>query len=98
MQDNVIYKENRASTGIFIILLMFTMIMIFFLGYQLMYGPIGSKPAPDWILALFVVFFLLTTLNFSHLRIKLTDDFIRVNYGLIGTKLKLGRRFSLRRR
>lgn len=87
MKDHIIYIENRASIGIFVLLFLFTIAMSAYFVIQLIYGPIGSDPAPNWFLVLFIVFFLLTTINFSHIRIKLTDEYIKVNYGLFGTRL-----------
>ena len=88
MQDNILYKENRASFGIFVILFLVSLTMVVYLVIQLIYGPVGSKPSPDWVLALLVLIFILSTINFSHIRILLTDEHIKVYYGLFGTTLK----------
>lgn len=87
MKDNIIYKEKRASIGIFVLLFSFTIAMAVYFVVQLFYGPLGSNPAPDWFLALLTVLFFLLSINFSHIEIKLTDQYIKVSYGIFSRTL-----------
>ena len=87
MKENIIYRERRASTGIFALLFFVTIAMIVWFVFQLTRGPVGSNPAPDWVLGLLIVLFALLTINFRHIEIKLTDEYIKVSYGIFSTRL-----------
>jgi hypothetical protein len=52
--------------------------------YQLNYGPVGDRPAPDWFYAMMFFIFLVIGLlvtNFNVLTIKATDFGITAGYG-----------------
>lgn len=87
MKENSIYREKRASTGIFLLLLFVTIVMIAYFLVQLIYGPVGSDPAPTFFLAGFALFFILLTINFRYISIKLTDEYIKVSYGIFSKTL-----------
>ena len=87
MKNNIIYKEKRTSTGIFGLLLFFTIAIVVFFGFQLIYGTVGSNPSPNWFRALFIALFILLTINFRHIEIKLTDEYIKVSYGIFSKTL-----------
>ena len=86
MDNNILYKESVFSKGITIILGIFSVLISVLFIVQLSSGPVGSKPAPNLILGIMTGFFILTTINFSFLRITMTDKYIRIAYGIIGSK------------
>ena len=75
-------KEKIFSKGIFMILSLVSLIMTLFVILQLIFGPLGTKPAPNFILILMVVFFILLTWNFSFLTVELNDSGVSVKYGI----------------
>jgi hypothetical protein len=50
--------------------------------YQVLIGPLGEHPAPNWFLLFLFVLFLAITLTFSRLRIIITSRAITVGYGI----------------
>lgn len=87
MISKELYKERLFSKGIFIILSFFTLLMAIYLFSQIIIGPLGPKPAPNWILIILVVFFVLCTINFSYINTSLTQEYIKVNYGIFSMRL-----------
>lgn len=66
------------------ILSVFTALMLFLLIYQLAFGPVGNRPAPDWFYLL-MFFFLggITVLvsNFREMTTRITSQSITVGFG-----------------
>jgi len=85
MPNEPLYRERRFSAGIFFILAAVFLIMAGFLIAQLILGPLGSKPAPTWVLALLTGVFLLPMLNFAFLTLTLTNEGVRVAYGVFSS-------------
>ena len=85
MSTEFLYRERRFSAGIFFILAAVFLIMAAFLVTQLVLGPLGSKPAPTWLLALFTGVFFLPMLNFAFLTLTLTSEGVRVAYGVFSS-------------
>jgi hypothetical protein len=83
MSTDTLYTERRFSLGIFLILSIIALLMASFLIAQLVLGPLGSKPAPTWLLALLTGLFLLPAANFAFLSLRLTPEGVTVAYGLI---------------
>ncbi len=88
MPTETLYHERRFSAGIFIILTVVFLIMAGFLIAQLALGPLGSKPAPTWVLALMTGLFSLPMINFAFLTLTLTTEGVTVGYGVIRTTLR----------
>ena len=88
MSDKPHFKERVPSVGITVILGLVTAgIGVFFL-YSLIYGPVGSKPAPAWLLGVIFGLFVLVTVNFMAIRIRIDDLGVRVSYGLFAATLR----------
>jgi len=51
--------------------------------YQRLVGPVGTHPAPDWILLAVALLLLVITVNFAILTVKITLHGISVSYGFI---------------
>ena len=88
MEENILYEENRLSIGMIIIVGSITLILTYFLIHQLLFGPTGTKSVPTYILIFLVVLFALSTINFSRIRIRLTDSGMSVYYGILGSERK----------
>lgn len=87
MQTNSIYEEKILSKGITGILTIFTASLLFVLVYQILIGPIGTRPAPNWFLLLLFLLFLGVTINFSRLKIRITLQSINAGYGIFKHKV-----------
>ncbi len=87
MQPGSIYEEKLFSKWITIILASVTGIMLFFLVYQLVKGPLGTKPAPTWFLLVLTLLFLGVTINFSRVIIRITPEHVSLGYGLFKHKI-----------
>lgn len=70
----------------FLLMVVISLLMLFFYLYQLVTGPLGTKPAPDWFyLVMFVSFIGISYLvgNFRNLTTKLSSQGITVAYGKV---------------
>ena len=87
MEKPILYRETVPAYFMAVLFLAIACWMGFCLHYQLNYGPIGSRPAPNNFYVAGIVFALLILLNFGAIRIRLTDVDVRVSYGLFGKTL-----------
>ncbi len=83
MQGDNLYEEKVPlkwwMTGI---LTAFTVGFLFVLVYQILVGPIGTYPAPNWFFLLMFLLFLGVVINFSRLSIRITHLSVRISYGI----------------
>ena len=84
MDGEIDFIEKRISWGIILILGLITTGILFWFVYQLINGPVGTKPAPNWFLGTMSLVFVLLTINFSSIHTLITSEGIRVKYGLFG--------------
>ena len=79
-QENVLWKESTPFWvfigAMLIVLLSFVLLFIL----QLIYGPIGTKPAPNWVFAIFIAIFSLLTLAFWKYDVVLCAEGIKVGF------------------
>lgn len=88
MQANNIYEEKmllKFQTGILTIV---TASLLFVLVYQILIGPIGTRPAPNWFYLLLFLLFLGVTINFSRLTVRISSQSIDVGYGVFKHKIR----------
>lgn len=83
MKPDTIYEERVFSKWSTIVLATVTIALLFVLVYQLLVGPIGTHPAPNWVFLAMFLLFLAITGNFATLTIKMTPRRISVGYGII---------------
>lgn len=89
MDDYNIYEENRSfllGKLAFVLMICLSLLFLFFYVYQLVNGPLGTNPAPDWFyLVMFILFAGISCLvsNFQSLNIKINSQGIKVTYGRI---------------
>jgi hypothetical protein len=90
MNANAIYEERIYSRWLTIALGIVTCILFSFIVYQRLEGPVGTRPAPDWVLVAIALLLLAVTVNFATLTIKLTTGGISVGYGIIRHNIPWG--------
>jgi len=89
MESDTIYEETLPfPLGLIaaVIVSAFAALMLVLLVLQLAGGPIGSRPAPDWVYALmFVVMSTIAILvtSFRKLTIRLTPQSVTVAFGML---------------
>jgi len=83
MQGDNLYEEKISSKWwMTSILTAFTAGFLFILVYQILVGPIGTRPAPNWFFLLMFLLFLGVVINFSRLSIRITYLSVKVSYGI----------------
>ena len=89
MQTDEIYREEvpfHLAKFALVMLALFTIMMLVLFIYQLVVGPVGSRPAPGWFYL--VMFFFLGGItvfvgNFNRLAVIITSQAITVGFGRI---------------
>ncbi|HEY33117.1 MAG TPA: hypothetical protein G4O10_08440 [Dehalococcoidia bacterium] len=96
MPADELYEENLpfplATVATLVILLIALLMLILFV-LQIVSGPIGNRPAPDWFyLVMFIFMAAITFLvaNFRVLTIRMTGQSVMVAYGLIKKTIPWG--------
>ena len=87
MQTDEIYREEipfHLAKLALVMLAFFTIMMLILFIYQILVGPVGNRPAPDWVYL--VLFFFLGAItvfvgNFGKLAIIITSQAITVGFG-----------------
>jgi len=89
LSDDVLYEETlpfpMATVATLAILLVALLMLVLFI-LQLVSGPLGNRPAPDWFyLVMFIFMAAITFLvaNFRVLTIRMSGQSVTVAYGLI---------------
>jgi hypothetical protein len=83
MQTKNFYEEKIFLKWTVGILTVITAVFLFLLFYQILAGPIGTNPAPNWFFLFMFLLFLGVMINFSRLTIRITPRYISVGYGII---------------
>ena len=83
MQTKNFYEEKIFLKWTAGILTTITTVFLFLLFYQILIGPIGTNPAPNWFFLFMFLLFLGVMINFSRLTIRMTPRYISVGYGII---------------
>ena len=90
MHTHSIYEEQIVSKGMTAIFVVVIVGLVFVSIYQILVGPLGTRPAPTWVYLLLIVLFLGVTATFSRLRITMTPRFIQVGYGVLKRTIPWG--------
>ena len=91
-----LYEENLPFpliTVVTAVILLIALLMLALFVVQLVSGPIGNTPAPDWFYLVMFIFMAATTFliaNFRVLAIRITDQSVTVAYGLIKRTISWG--------
>jgi len=91
-----LYEENLPFpliTVVMVIILLIALLMFVLFLVQLIAGPIGNTPAPDWFyLVMFIIMSATTFLiaNFRVLVIRITGQLVTVAYGLMKRTIPWG--------
>ena len=96
MSADELYEEKLLFpliTVVVAILFLISLLMLILFVLQLLTGPIGNTPAPNWYyLGMFVLMLAVTFLvtNFRVLSIRITEQSVTVAYGLIKRTIPWG--------
>ncbi len=83
-----IYEERLYSPWNLIIIGAVGLVLLAALVWQLLFGPLGTRPAPSWFLAAIAALFLALWINFSALTVRVTMDGLCVGYGIIRHRIR----------
>ncbi len=87
MDSDYIYEEKifaKLIGGLFGAL---SVIMLIMLIYRITMGPLGEDPAPTTFFLIMFIIFLLLTLNFSRLIIRISFQYITVGFGIVKKRI-----------
>ncbi len=83
MQADRVYEERIFSLLTAVIMTIVCGAMLFMFFYQLLVGPVGTRPAPNWFFLVMFMVFLALGLNFARLTVRIDRHGISVGYGII---------------
>jgi len=81
------YKETLFSKWSTVLIFSITVILFFLYFYQIIVGPIGTDPAPNWFWLVMAVFMLAITINFGRLSIGIASGGVIVGYGIFKKRI-----------
>jgi len=81
------YDETLFSKWSTLLLFSITVIFILLYFYQIIVGPIGTDPAPNWFWLVMAVFMLAITINFGRLTTRITSAGLTVSYGIFKKRI-----------
>jgi hypothetical protein len=81
--QGTLYEEKIYSRWNILIMGVVVLVLLASLIWQLVAGPLGTRPAPNWLLLGMLIFFLAVGINFATLTIRVNMQGITVGYGLI---------------
>jgi hypothetical protein len=67
MQQDKVYEERIFSLLTTVIMTVICSAMLFMFFYQLLVGPVGTRPAPNWFFLFMFLVFLALGLNFASM-------------------------------
>ncbi len=86
-QENVLWSESTPFWvfigAMLIVILLFALLFIL----QLIYGPVGTKPPPNWFFAIFIAIFSALTLAFWKYEVVLSAEGIKVGFPAYKVKI-----------
>lgn len=88
MQAGRVYEERIFSLLTTVIMTIVCGAMLFMFFYQLLVGPVGTRPMPDWFFLVMLLVFLAVGLNFARLTVRIDQRGISVAYGIINHNIR----------
>ncbi len=76
-EEKIYSRWNILIMGIVVLALSAALI------WQVVDGPLGTRPAPDWFFVAMILFFLAIGTNFAVLTVRVTMQGVSVGYGII---------------
>jgi hypothetical protein len=89
VDSDYVYEEKVFAKVIGGTLGVISVIMLFILIYQIIISPLGDEPALSYFFLVMFIIFLILTLNFSRLIIRISFQSITVGYGIIKKRIPL---------
>ena len=93
---DTLYEERIYSRWNIIIMSVVVVALVVVLIRQLVAGPVGTDPAPNWLFVGLILLFLVLGVNFATLIIRVTIQGITVGYGIIRHHIPWGHIVSCR--
>ncbi len=87
ISGSVIYEEKHIFWVVLLIMLPLIAIFLAILIYQILIGPLGTNPAPNWFLALMLFIFILLGYGFSVYRVIITTQTLIAGFPLYSVKI-----------
>ena len=84
------YEERIYSKWNILIMSIVVVALLVALIWQLVAGPLGTRPASNWFFIGMILFFLAIGINFAALTIRVTMHGISVSYGIIRHHISWG--------
>ena len=81
--QGTLYEEKIYSKWNILIMSIVVLALLVVLIWQLVTGPLGTRPASNWFFVGMILFFLAVGINFATLTIRVTTWGISVGYGVI---------------
>ncbi|MDX1534991.1 MAG: PH domain-containing protein [Thermoplasmata archaeon] len=88
MRLDTIYEEAAFSKAITAIMAGIAALMLGLALFQLIVGPLGSRPAPTLLFVGIAALFGLLAVNFSRLIIRMTPDSVEIGYGIFRRRIR----------
>ncbi len=87
MSAEVVFEEHTPFFLFLFIMLSMAIIFIVLLIVQIFIGPVGSRPAPNWIFIVFISIFLFLSIAFWRYSVVLTSEYIQVGFPLYHVRI-----------
>ncbi len=87
ISGSIVYEEKHIFWFILLIMLPLIAIFLAILIYQILIGPLGTKPAPNWFLALMLFIFILLDYGFLVYRVIITTEVLIAGFPLYSVKI-----------
>jgi len=81
--QGTLYEEKIYSKWNILIMSIVVLALLVSLVWQMVAGPVGTRPAPNWFFVGMILFFLAIGINFATLTIRVNMQGIMVGYGII---------------
>ena len=79
-EGNVKYEERVVFWSILIILAAAAVIFLFIFIYQALIGPVGTNPAPQWLILTLIIIFILLCCLFRSYNLVITENSLIAGY------------------
>ncbi len=85
--ENVAIEEHTPFILFLLSMISVAILFAILLILQIVFGPLGSRPAPDWAFIPFIALFLFLALAFWRYSVVLTSEYICVGFPIYSVKI-----------
>jgi hypothetical protein len=83
MNQKTVYEERLTARWMIATFGLLAFVFLFLALFQTLRGPVGPEPAPTWLFLVLFLLFSAIGFNFRRLVIRISEEKIRVSYGLV---------------